>query len=168
MTIAMSGCVPQGPKPSTTSSSSSGAGGGAFSRDSALAAAQAAYLAYLATEDLVASDGGENPERMSSVASGLALDASLKDLAELRDAGLKIVGETRLSSIEVQQWDRSVITAYICEDVSAIDLIDASGVSKVNPDRPAVTPFEVTFSIDNAEGFLVSERNPWAGKTFCA
>jgi hypothetical protein len=105
---------------------------------------------------------------MSTVASGSALEASLKDLAELKEAGLTIVGETRLSSIEVQQWDDSFITAYICEDVSGIDLIDASGVSRVNPDRPAVTPFEVKFGLDSDEVFLVSERNPWAGNTFCA
>src|SRR5690606_24012229 len=81
--VLLSGCVQQGPEvtpppePSTTP---------IFASDEeALAAATEAYEAYLAMSDLIAQEGGVNPERIESVAVRKALADALEGFSVFRE-----------------------------------------------------------------------------------
>ena len=137
------------------------------SREGAEALATEAYKSYLALNDEIASQGGTDPERLTEVAQGMALEVIYENMREIREAGLRITGSTRLQSLDVSDWTDNRISAYVCEDVTLIDLLDQDGHSLVSAGRVNVTPFEVELDRDETTRFLLSERKVWTGKNFC-
>lgn len=104
---------------------------------------------------------------MTDVAQGAALDVIYENMREIREAGLRITGSTRLQSLELSDWTDNRISAYVCEDVTFVDLLDQDGNSLVSADRVNVTPFEVELERDETIHFLLSERKVWTGTNFC-
>ncbi|SKA87341.1 hypothetical protein SAMN06295879_1068 [Agreia bicolorata] len=124
-------------------------------------------MSFLAVSDEIAAHGGSDTTKLAEVAEGKVFDEVAENMDELRGAGLRITGSTRLVLVEIVDWDDNQIRAYVCEDVGLVDLVDAEGKSLVSPDRIAVTPFEVELTRDGDSPFLLSERKVWTGKNFC-
>lgn len=164
--LLLSGCLPQQstvmptPEPSSTP---------VFSSDEeALAAATAAYAAYLALSDQIFVDGGASPERLSAVAAGEFLAASVAGFKETQIKGWRSTGGSTFDSVVLQRYDssfegESAVTIYLCEDVSAVDVLDAAGMSVVSMDRPPRTLLAATFDLQNRT-LLISSREPWGDK----
>ena len=166
-TVLISGCTTPDPVDSSSPTASSEP---VFASDEeALAAAEQAYADYLAMSDLIASEGGADAERMQTVASGEALATAVQDLLEFTEREVRSVGQTSFDITEVERISRESppsIAFYVCDDVSAVDIVDGSGDSIVSPGRPDLSPFQVR--VERVNGLMVvSNRNYWEGENYC-
>jgi len=130
------------------------------SEEEALAAAVEAYARFVEVGDSIGRDGGLNAERLEEVATGELLKTSLEGLESWVEKGWRQVGAAEFSDVTLQQfWDKGVII-YLCEDVSAVDVFDATGQSVVSADRPDFYYFQVSFEATDGS-LLVSGRERW-------
>lgn len=143
------------------------------SEEEALAAAEEAYAAYLVVSNLISSEGGIEPERISQHATGDFYESALEGFQTLRDNQWRTVGESVLTSAELQYADLEesdrgqVAAAYVCVDVSGVDVLDAEGTSVVSPDRPSLQAFEVFFDLTPEGSLKISDRLPWEPAAIC-
>jgi hypothetical protein len=167
--LAPAACVPIHPGPTR---SSSPAQTPLFSSDEeALKAATDAYAAYLKVSDEISHDGGANPERIKPYASGSALQLALKSAAQFRAANAHSVGATAFSGVRLQSAAEGGrrVAIYACEDVSRVDVLDASGASIVKPDRKTLSAFLVTLRAGTDQGKLkVEDRETWPIDGICS
>jgi hypothetical protein len=140
------------------------------SDEEALAAAERAYAAYVQSTDEILASGGIGVERLSDVATGRQLDTDSKEIRELATMGYRTVGSTVVSNVSLQEFARdqpdgeAVVSIYVCEDVSGVDVLDANGLSVVEDSRPDRVMYEVTFDAPDPHfaQLLVSKREPWS------
>lgn len=135
------------------------------SEEEALAAAEEAYAAYVTLADQIFIEGGKNPERLSSVATGEFLEAAIHGYRDVQRNGWHSTGGTVFRHFELQSYSEGaaseILTAYVCEDVSAVDVLDGQGASVVSSSRPDSTTLQVAFDlIDGA--MLISGREAWS------
>jgi hypothetical protein len=172
-TLLLGGCVPQEPVvvPPVEQQSEP-----VFASDEeALAAATDAYKAYLEMSDLIAQEGGKDPERIAQVAVGEALNSALEGYEHFRQRTLHSTGESRMSGAELQRYSddstetEDVAAIYACLDLSDVDVLDVSGKSVVKDTRPSLQTFEVTFNRHPKQQseLIVASRTPWGGSGIC-
>jgi hypothetical protein len=143
------------------------------SEEEALAAAEKAYAEYLRVSDEILIDGGNDPRRLLDVATEGVYQAELDGFNQVHAQGWHSTGGSTADHFRIEQFNPrdkvDVLTAYLCSDVSRVDVLDASGASVVSPTRPNRTAFEVSFSYreGSSTGLVVSNKSPWAGGGIC-
>lgn len=162
--LLLSGCVPTPPAETPVASPSPTP---VFaSEEEALAAAEEAYAAYLAVSNQVFAEGGANPERLNSVATGDFLADEMAGFERVRASGWRSTGLTAYRDVVLQSYapgsSTGVVGIYVCEDVSGVDVLDASGVSVVSPSRPDTTTMQVIFDLGDSNTLLISSREAWS------
>src|SRR5690554_677027 len=138
--VLLSGCVLQEPEvvppPESTTEP-------VFASDEeALAAATDAYEEYLAMSDLIAQEGGKDPERIAPFVTEEWLEEELTGFELLRDSGRRINGSSSFTNVRIQQNQqeedgRAYVVIYVCSDESEIQVVDARGDD--------VTPGEIAY-----------------------
>lgn len=166
LVLLLSGCVPTPPAETPIASPSPTP---VFaSEEEALAAAEEAYAAYVALADQIFAEGGVNPERLSTVATGAFLEAAIEGFEIVQRDGWRSTGGTTFRDFELQSYSagtrEGVVTAYVCEDVSAVDVFDSSGSSVVSPGRPDSTTLQATFDLSDQGDLLLSGREAWSNE----
>ncbi len=140
------------------------------SDEEALAAATDAYTKYLEVSDQIFADGGDDADRLRAVLTGDKLRAELSSFAEFRANGYRGTGQTSFDGATLQAHDPSalngerIVVIYVCDDLSATDVLDAAGKSIVSEARPSRIKYEVAFDLDSAESklLLVSSKEKWS------
>ncbi|SMG34509.1 hypothetical protein [Agreia pratensis] len=131
----------------------------------------ASYEAYLKIADQILADGGSSPNRIESVSTSAYAQDFKTDAAEYATAGLRSVGSTAVKTASLQGWSQDKngfkVTAYVCEDVTGVDVVNSESVSVVSPDRDPTTPYEVSFEGGTLTRLLVTARELWSGVDFC-
>jgi len=163
--IAMTGC--DGPSPHVTVAPTPSATAVFASDEEALAAAEASYAAYLAIADEVFADGGADAERLREVATGDLLETELKGFKDVTEKGWRSTGGSTFDSMVLQRYDPHArpqeITVYLCDDISAVDVVGPDGTSVVSPTRPSRTLFQATFEYDATnDRLLISDHEVWS------
>jgi hypothetical protein len=141
------------------------------SDEEALAAATEAYEEYLSLSSVVAHEGGSDAQRLAAVTTGEALVTEVESLEGMSRAGTVGVGQLKFDSFELQSADLSTgtLSAYVCLDVSATDVLDTSGTSVVPEDRRERIPLELGFLFEDEGNRLLLERTrTWDGENFCS
>jgi hypothetical protein len=163
--LLLSGCVPTAPPASPTPGARATP---VFASEAeALAAATKAYAAYVKVSDEILAEGGNNPERIQEVATGVQLGADLSGFESARNGKVHSVGSTTFESVVLQQYDdksdKGFVGVYLCEDVSNVDVVDAGGISVVTVSRPDRVKYQVTFdrSNDRSAELLVAKKTAW-------
>lgn len=163
LTLALTGCGgvdKRGHKSDTAHSPTA-----AFaSEEEALAAATNVYSRYVELGDEIGHDGGRDAARFSEVVVGEFLDQSVEGLSSWVDKGWRQVGSTTFRDAALQQYSAgpaSAVIVYLCEDISDVDVVDATGSSVVSADRPDTYYFQVTFDVDDALVLRISGRQRW-------
>jgi len=140
----------------------------------ALAAATKAYAAYLKMSDLIAQEGGANPERLAPLVTPKWLKSQTTSFHEMAKSGNRQMGETtfevdRLQQLDDQGTKGTQVVIYVCADLSKTKLLDSSGKDVTPPGVQTVVPFEETLQTENGHGaaLLISEETVWTGKNFC-
>ncbi|PVZ93817.1 hypothetical protein DDQ50_08495 [Amnibacterium flavum] len=136
------------------------------SDEEALAAAEKAYAAYTEMSDLIASEGGVDPERIEHLASGDVLEGVLATFERFRDESLTLKGETTFDSLVLQRQDSLEVVAYLCLDVTNVDVVNEAGETTVSPDRRDRLPFEVTFEVAGGQ-LIPANRQLWQSGSKC-
>jgi hypothetical protein len=170
---ALAGCESApAPAPATTTST----GAPVFASDEeALAAATEAYAAYLSMSDRILIDGGNDPDRIRKFVSNDLAQVELEGYADVRSKGYHSTGGSGVSNIALQSVNESardgvgIVSVYLCSDVSAVDVVDGTGMSVVSPTRPDKTPFEVTFDLVTRDPvrLIVASSDVWNGGNVC-
>ena len=170
--LLTSGCA--GPVPEPAASGSAAAGEAFFaSEEEAVEAALAVYAEYAATADAIMADGGASPERLEPFADEELYASQLEGFELMQEQGARGTGTTDFAVHEWQQdpvLDRSgtLLAAYMCRDVSQIDVVGPDGTSIVANDRLEVIPTEVVWTI-SAEGVIrIAKDAPWQAENFCS
>jgi hypothetical protein len=145
----------------------------AFASDEeALAAATEAYGQFQTMADRIDSDSGRAPERIAPFVSEGFLPVAIQQSDGFRENGSRSIGSTAFVVDAIQHFDytdpdRTELSLYICDDVSAVDVVDETGASIVSKDRVPVTPFEVKFVLNPSGELVVDARDVWEGDNFC-
>lgn len=173
--LALSGCsATPAPPPATVSASATPTP--IFANDDeALAAAKKAYEAYLAMSDLILSEGGKDGERIMTVASRELADSELEGYKMAIAKGWRSEGRSQYRNFTIQAVlpevgdGIGVLTAYLCSDMTDVNIVNAGGEPVVSKGRSSGTPMEVSFDIrpDDPKGLLVGSRRVWAGEGVC-
>jgi len=166
--VVLGGCVPEEASPSPTATPSV-AMPVLASEAEALAAAEEAYTAYLAMSDLIAQEGGRDPERIAAYVTDEQLSIDLDGYSKLLESGVVQVGTTRLVETELQQMDlrrsSGTIAIYACVDLSETQLLRPDGSELVTLRTSDLVPLVVWFDVE--ELVLVSLVEPSMAQASC-
>lgn len=139
------------------------------SDEEALAAAEAAYLAYSVVIDAIADDGNRGADRIRDVVTESYAPQIEKMFGELAQRGLTISGDTVVDSfrlIESAQVDgRAEVTILLCSDVTRSRILDSTGNDVTPTDRPDRSALQavVVSSGDVPTELVVDKEDPWSG-----
>jgi hypothetical protein len=171
-TLTLAGCAQPQPRVIPTSASSAKP---VFASDAAaLAAAKKAFTGYVSASDAIGNDGGKNPQRIAPWVTTTRLKTETKEFNAFAKTGERLEGPSAISRFTLQELDQSagkvVLTAYVCDDVSASKLLDASGADITPSAREDVVPLQVRFrNLKRSSKTLVVEgSDPWSGSDFCS
>ena len=167
--LALAGCAPTGTQGSTPPSASATP---VFASDAeALAAAEKAYAAYVRTSDQILIDGGSNPERLQALTSARVYDEELKGFELTAKNGWRSTGGTTYDHFTLQAYNPddhdALVVAYVCSDVSRVDVLDSNGTSVVSAGRPDRTPFQITFALRGSATLVLARDDVWTGGGVC-
>ncbi|WP_165788010.1 MULTISPECIES: hypothetical protein [Cryobacterium] len=144
------------------------------SDEEALAAATEAYAKYLRASDEILMDGGQNPERIREFTSTELAKSEIGGYREAQAQNLRSTGGSAFSNFTIQSVEpgpgtKDVVTAYVCSDVSVVDVLNEAGESVVSADRPDRTPFEITFDLteNSTPRLVVASAAVWKGDGVC-
>lgn len=133
----------------------------------ALIAATDAYAVYLNLSDQILAQGGVDPGRLQRVATGEALRQLKKQFSTYSKRQWHASGETMFDSMKVQGRSALTVTVYVCDDVSNVAVVDASGKSLLSADARTRTPVVAQF-VQHGERLLLASKTTWTGSDFCA
>ena len=167
LTLALTGCGgvgkglgKAGPSPAPTAAFAS--------EEQALAAAVAVYARSTEIGDDIARAGGIHAERLEEVATGEFLEVSVEGFNTYPERGVHQLGFSTFRDPTLQQYGpgpEAAVTIYVCDDVSQVDVVDATGQSVVKPDRPDTYYFVVVFDLDRDGSLKISSRQRWDDRT---
>jgi hypothetical protein len=168
--VLLSGCVPQEPEvvppPEPTTEP-------VFATDEeALAAATDAYKAYLAMSDLIAQEGGKEPERLEPYVTAEIYADEKQAFEAMAQDQVYQVGSTTFENVALQSLeqlpDSVVVSLYVCLDLSRIRLIDQAG-DDTRPTRADKWPFEAVFDNHRSadSSLILIGHEQWSGSNFC-
>ncbi|HSP75831.1 MAG TPA: hypothetical protein VLO31_06425, partial [Cryobacterium sp.] len=171
--LSLTGCTPDpAPRASPTSVPTDAP---VFASDEeALAAATEAYAAYLAAIDAVLADSGNDMSELADVAAGEALRAETDSASLYFSNGYRSIGTTSFDSLKLQSIDddgrgSAVVNAYLCSDVTGVDVVNTADVSVVPDDR--VDRFPIQVSLHNSrvasKDLVITSSESWTGKNYC-
>jgi hypothetical protein len=140
------------------------------SEEDALAAAEAAYAAYLEMSDLIASEGGAEPDRIASFVTEDRLVDELRGFSTLKEAGLRISGTATFDVIDLQRYDvlgsDVEIVFYACVDLAKSRVIDQEGNDVTPPDREDLLVLEIVLqTVDGELPLRVASDDQWPGES---
>lgn len=171
---SLAGCVTTGSSSSSSPSPSSPAPTASapphtplFSTDNqALVAATHSYAAYLRVSDEIYADGGIRPDRLRQVATNEALQQLEPDFLTYAERHWHISGNTSFDSVRLQGTSARAVTIYVCEDVSNINVLDASGTSLIGGNGDTRLPFQAQL-VQRGSRLVLAAKTAWTGKDFC-
>ncbi|MFF2387971.1 hypothetical protein [Agromyces sp. NPDC058104] len=173
LALALSACTPEAepsPEPTPTASAAP-----IFaSDDEALAAAVEAYEAYASMSGSIASDGGDDAERIDPYVTAEFAGNVGSEFDALRSAGGHTQGQTTFDTASLVERteidDIASVSIYLCRDVSGVRVIDADGIDVTPKDRLERIPSKaelVSKSTDEPSILVVDGISQWSGSDFC-
>lgn len=128
----------------------------------AFAAAEATYRAYVDALNQVDLSDPATFEAVYAWTTGESNANERRALTKMHAESLRLVGTTVIEAfIATERHAQGSVSAVVCTNVSAIDLLDPSGPSSVAPDRPDRYELEIEFVPDEQSdhGFLILSSN---------
>lgn len=154
--FALTACGPRDTNPPPPPTPSSTDAPPFASDEEALAAAEAVYREYLQVISNI--PDFTHLRRLGTSEIVAREEATYRKLAS---EGFSGRGESQVVSFSLQQYSNAELSAYACVDVSAVRILDATGVDVTPPDRPDRSTLLVSFVFDNGKPFL-SRSELWS------
>lgn len=169
----LAACAPE-PAPEPTETQPPDAAAPLFASDEeALAAAEAAYLAYNEMSNQIVRDGGERAERIMPFVTKSQFGNAEIDFRAIRENRWRGQGGVKVDQIKLQKWrgleGRTSVTIYLCLDVSDARLFDEAGKDVTPIERAVRTPLVVGFSspAETETKLIIESSEVWSGDNFC-
>ena len=146
------------------------------SNEEALAAAEAAYAAYLEASNhfLSTSHGDAGTAAFASLVSERYLPEVLNALENFAKSGHTGEGSISFDTASLIGYSeptkaRAEVAIYLCSDLSSMREIDEAGVDVTRSNRTERNPTQVAFvsSETDASKLLVDREETWTGRNFC-
>ena len=138
------------------------------SEEDALAAAEEAYALYLEMSDLIASEGGANPERLAALVTKAQFAIEEQGFALYQDNQWVTTGHSKFDQFTLQSYSPSdtganALAAYLCYDATALRIIDDAGVDVSPESVPLRQTLEVFFVTEGptSNRFLIESAGIW-------
>ena len=169
-TLLVGGCV--GPAELVPTPTATAAAPVFASDEEALAAAEEAYSAYLAMSDLIAQEGGRDPERIAPFVTEEQLEVELEGFQALGAAGVRLEGSAKVGGLDLQIAEvvgtTQKVAAYVCIDYSQTSYVRGDG-SMVDSLREfeSVLVFSTFESSERSSPLIVSSVEPWTQTEPC-
>jgi len=160
--LLLGGCTT--PDPAPTPPHTTDAAPVFASDEEALAAAEEAYGKYIATVDAILNDGGADPERLEPLVSTEVYTRELEGFRSYQEHGWRGVGSTSFA-LSLQGYNEANVTAYVCEDLSATDVLDSTGASITPTDSPTLYAFQIAIQFEGEP--LLTSKEPWDSGGVC-
>ena len=163
--LTLTGCIQSTPQPTAPPTPSATP---VFASDEeALAAAEAAYAAYLEVSDAISADGGKDVARLMDHVTDAEFARSVEQFQAFEATGNHTEGTTAFDSTTLQRFDDREVTVYLCLDVTAVRIVDGQGTDVTPADRPGRLPLEVTLQIDESTHLALSASDVWDRADYC-
>lgn len=169
----LTGCVPT--DPIVTPNPEPGSIPIFATEEEALAAATAAYAAYVKVSDQITSEGGKSPERIVPFVSDEQLSNEVAGFAVFSTKSLSTKGATAFRNVGLERYSDNgagpaEVVVYLCSDVSAVRLFDVAGNDVTPSSRPDRQAFEVSFVHDPKKDrdLVVTGSEPWQDAGVCS
>lgn len=138
------------------------------SRDELEASLRSVFDEYLRLSALIASEGGDNPERIEVVTSNDWAEIEKQSSTALREMGSKLSGEMTVAKWEIAstRGRLRILDALVhaCLSRDSIKVTDSSGVETAVSGTTLVT---IHF-VGSDGGFVVDDISPWENSAWCA
>lgn len=134
--LAATGCT-TAPVPTASPTST-----GFASDDAAFAAAEATYRAYVDATNARRSDPNSRPDPTDFLTSD-ALNATLNAQRRFDEEGIRLIGNTQVTSVNLVNSTPEYTTIHVCLDNAATKVINREGLDVTPADRVAVGGLEV-------------------------
>lgn len=144
------------------------------SDEEALAAAEAAYGAYVVVSDSVLQEAGADPERALTFVTAEFREEAAAGFTLFAENQWRSEGATTFDSVELQQYSESnevaEITLYLCLDVTDTRIIDSAGLDVTPTTRDPRLPLvvEMESASEYSTDLLQAGSEVWSGNDFCA
>jgi hypothetical protein len=132
-----------------------------------------AYKRYISQSDLIAQDGGVNPERLQPTVSPDWLAHEIVTFGEEKQNSKVQIGNTAFDNVSIQSIDTTKVvpevTAYLCLDVSSVQIIVIGSEIQLPPFESRRYSVLATFVplVSDVETLVVHRMGPWPGEGFC-
>ncbi|MET4158468.1 hypothetical protein [Agromyces sp. PvR057] len=167
LAMALSGCSADvEPTAAPTPSTSSDAAPIFASDEEALAAAVAAYEAYLDVAQEIGEEGGEDPGRLRNAVTSDYADQEIPNYESLSEHHYRVEGRGSLDKPTLMERSDSTVRIYGCIGVGTSRVLDAEGNDITQPDRDSAVPLELTFSW-SGDRLLLAGSDVWSGEDYC-
>jgi hypothetical protein len=137
----------------------------------ALAAATEVYKQYMKASDDVGHDGGENPERVKPYVNAEGLQHEIESAQKIKDQDARGYGYSKLNNAilqsHVEKAGVATVRMYVCEDISDVDLRDASGKSLVDSSRSDYIAYVTELTSSDAGQLIIQSSKYWSGGGIC-
>jgi hypothetical protein len=164
--MPLSGCSADA-KPSPSPSASAGETTPIFASDEeALAAAVAAYEAYLDVAQQIGEDGGEDAGRIREAVTDEYAEEEIPNYESLAENKYRVVGRGTLESPSLAERTNDAVHIYGCVSVGTSRVVDSDGQDVTPPNRPTTVPLELTFQ-QIGDDLLLAGSDLWPGDDFC-
>ncbi|KFF59747.1 hypothetical protein JF66_09195 [Cryobacterium sp. MLB-32] len=144
------------------------------SNDEALAAATAAYGAFLSAGGKILEEGGADPGRIAAYVTADYLPSVTAEIKGFTDRGHKNLGVPTFDTASVVRYqdlhpNQASVDIYACYDVSALRVLDNGGIDVTPTNRLDRVPFQVQLvsSPNSPNVLLVNKEDVWPGRNFC-
>jgi hypothetical protein len=169
--VSLAACAPGEPAAPTPSPTATASDAPIFASDEeALAAAVAAYEAYLDSEQRITGSDEVDVQTIREVVSEDYASELIAEYESIRSSTLRLDGRGRIDSTRLVEYgsdDTSTwISMYACSDVGEVRVIDASGTD-VTPQRDERVPVVIDLEQMHGEALLVAGSSKWSGDDFC-
>ncbi|KAB1891458.1 hypothetical protein F6W69_13005 [Microbacterium oxydans] len=148
--MVLAGCTPSpAPTPTPTAVFAS--------EEEAFAAAEETFTEYVLALNEIDTSDPTTFERLFELSSGSVERADRENFSAMHAEGQVVRGDTRVLSFSGAHSDEPLteVTASVCLDVSAVEIVRPDGSSAVRPDRPDVYGLSVTFLTADSGALLV-------------
>lgn len=137
------------------------------SDEEALAAADESYRRYIAISDELSAAGWTQPELLAEYVTPDEFDRTVVRYAKLSASGNHTSGSAAVDNVTLQRYDAYEIVVYLCVDVSAVRVLDASEKDVTPDDRPDRVPLEVGFVVGEERHLLLDSSEVWDEGNVC-
>ncbi|WP_344756127.1 hypothetical protein [Gryllotalpicola koreensis] len=137
----------------------------------ALAAATDRFKKYESASDRVGQNGWRDTTPVRPFVSDTGYQHEVNSATKYRAQKAHAIGNTVINNTELESHREengvATVRMYVCEDLSAVDVIDGSGKSLIDPSRADFVAFVTELRGKSSTSLVIQSLDYWSGGGIC-